>query len=394
MPRTILHLDLDAFFCAVEELHNPALQGRAFAVGGRPESRGVVASCSYPARRHGVRSAMPMGHALRLCPDLVIVPARHRAYSAMSRKVMERLHRITPLVEQISIDEAFLDVTALNEPGERVARRLQATIRQELQLPCSLGVASNKLVAKIANNLGKAAARGEGPPNAIRVVAFGQEADFLAPLPCSELWGVGPKTAARLAELGIATIGELAQRDATELEAHFGKHGRELAERARGLDDRPVVTEHDPKSVSQETTFVRDVRDATQLRQTLHELSQRVSRDLQRKGVTGNTVKLKLRRPDFSTPTRQTRLDLPTDDAARIEAAALLLFERLWQPGEPIRLLGVGVSGLGNGPRQMGLFDAPDERKERVIATLDAVRRRFGESAIMPATEVTRRPKR
>lgn len=394
MPRTILHLDLDAFFCAVEELHNPALAGRAFAVGGRPESRGVVASCSYPARRKGVHSALPMGQALRLCPDLVIVPARHRAYSAMSRKVMERLHRLTSLVEQISIDEAFLDVTALEESGERLARALQASIRQDLGLPCSLGVATNKLVAKIANNVGKAQAKGDGPPNAIRVVPPGQEAAFLAPLPCVELWGVGPKTAARLAEMGIETIGALADRSPEELEAIFGKHGRDLAIRARGIDDRPVVTEHDPKSVSQETTYGRDVRDGAVLRATLRELAQRVSADLQRKGVTGNTVRIKLRRPDFSTPTRQLRVDLPTDDVERIYAAALTLFERLWQPGEPVRLLGVGVSGLGSGPRQMGLFDAPDERAERVHATVDALRKRFGETALVRATEMTRRPRR
>lgn len=391
MARTILHLDLDAFFCAVEELHNPALQGRAFAVGGRPEARGVVASCSYPARRRGVRSAMPMGQALRLCPDLVIVPARHRAYSAMSLKVMERLHRLTPLVEQISIDEAFLDGSALEERGETLARRIQATIRQELGLPCSLGVASNKLVAKIANNIGKSRARGDGPPNAIQVVLPGQEAAFLAPLACDELWGVGPKTAARLSELGIETIGALAQRSPAELEALFGKLGWELAQRARGIDDRPVITEHETKSVSQETTFARDVREAEALRRTLWELSQRVSADLRRKGLTGMTVRLKLRRPDFTTPTRQTRLESPTDEAERIYATADALFSRLWQAGEPVRLLGVGVSSLGDGPRQMGLFDAPDERSERVHATLAEVRKRFGDGALVRATEMARR---
>lgn len=394
MARTILHLDLDAFFCAVEELHNPALAGRAFAVGGRPESRGVVASCSYPARRKGVRSAMPTAQALRLCPELVVVPPRHRAYSALSRKVMDRLYRLTAVVEQISIDEAFLDVSALNRPGERLARELQATIRRELGLPCSLGVASNKLVAKIANNVGKTAGRGDGPPNAITVVPPGQEAAFLAPLPCAELWGVGPKTAARLAELGIATIGDLAQRSSEEMDALFGKQGRDLVLRARGLDDRPVATEHERKSVSQETTFGRDVRDGGVLRATLRELAEGVSRDLRCEGLAGATVRLKLRRPDFSTPTRQMRLEQATDDAARIYAAALRLFEQLWIEGEPVRLLGVGVSGMATGPRQMELFAPRDPRAERIDATLEAVRRRFGEGALVRANRLAppRRP--
>lgn len=391
MARTILHLDLDAFFCAVEELHNPALAGRAFAVGGKPESRGVVASCSYPARRRGVRSAMPMSQALRLCPELVVVPPRHRAYSAMSRKVMERVHRLTDLVEQLSIDEAFLDVSASARSGERLARELQATIHRELGLPCSVGVASNKLVAKIANNVGKAAGRGDGPPNAITVIPPGQGAAFLAPLSCNELWGVGPKTAARLAELGITTIGQLAQRSPKEMDALFGKHGHDLTLRARGIDDRPVSTEHERKSVSQETTFNRDVRDGAALRATLRELAEGVSRDLRREGLAGITVRLKLRRPDFSTPTRQLRVEHATDEAERIYSAALRLFEQLWVTGEPVRLLGIGVSGLSDGPRQMGLFERRDARAERMDATLDAVRRRFGEDALVRANALPRR---
>ncbi|MBI4771414.1 MAG: DNA polymerase IV, partial [Chloroflexi bacterium] len=206
MPRKILHLDLDAFFCAVEEQRDPALRGQAFAVGGRPEARGVVASCSYAARRFGVRSAMPMARAVKLCSGLIIVPSRHKVYSDVSRQVMERLYDLTPLVEQISIDEAFLDVSDLPESGEALARRLQATMRDELRLPCSLGVATNKLVAKIASDVGKAAARTGAPPNAILVVPPGEEAAFLAPLPAAALWGVGPKTATRLAGLGIHTI--------------------------------------------------------------------------------------------------------------------------------------------------------------------------------------------
>lgn len=186
-PRTILHLDLDAFYCAVEEQRDPSLRGRPFAVGGKPNQRGVVSSCSYAARRYGIHSAMPMSQAVRLCPNLIIVPPDHARYSAASAKVMERLHDMTPLVEQISIDEAFLDVTMRREDGELLARRLQAIIRDELHLPCSLGVATNKLVAKIATNVGKAGTNRDMPPNAICVVPPGQEAAFLAPLSVREL---------------------------------------------------------------------------------------------------------------------------------------------------------------------------------------------------------------
>jgi DNA polymerase-4 len=208
MPRTILHLDLDAFFCAVEETRNPALRGKAFAVGGQPNERGVVASCSYAARKMGVRSAMPMSRAIRLCPGLIIVSSHHRIYGEVSRQVMEILHNTTGLVEQISIDEAFLDISDIRDQAERVARGLQARIRSELHLPSSIGIASNKLVAKIATEVGKAAAlpriQAPGvaePPNAVTVVPDGEEAAFLSPLPSDMLWGVGPKTFQRLADL-------------------------------------------------------------------------------------------------------------------------------------------------------------------------------------------------
>jgi DNA polymerase IV len=388
MSRAIIHLDLDAFFCSVEELQNPALRGKAFAVGGRPESRGVVASCSYPARRRGVRSAMPMAQAVRLCPGLLVAPAQHRLYRTVSRKVMGYLATITPRLEQISIDEAFLDISEQAEAPAQLAIQLQQHIRQEFGLPCSLGVASNKLVAKIATNVGKDRGRGDGPPNAIQVVAVGEEAAFLAPLPCAELWGVGPKTAALLAALGMHTIGDIAQWPADDLARRFGKHGQELAKRARGEDDRPVVTEYDPRSVSQETTFAQDVRDGARLRQTLQGLAQGVSRDLKRKGLAGITVKLKLRWFDFVTLTRQSTLAQPTDDAARIGEVAERLLEKVWAPGQAVRLLGVGVSGLGMAVRQPGLWDVPDERSERLSETLRAVRKRYGDGAVRRGSDL------
>lgn len=379
--RKIIHFDLDAFYCAVEEQRDPKLRGKPFAVGGRPEERGVVASCSYPARQLGVRSAMPMSQALKLCPTLLIVPARHRAYGRVSQQVMARLHRLTPRVEQLSIDEAFLDVTLLTDTAESIARQLQMTIRTELRLPCSLGVATNKLVAKIATNIGKAAVRGGAPPNAIRVVPPGHEAAFLAPLPCEELWGVGPKTAERLHALGMATIGDIARWPEAELVSRFGKSGHDLAQHAKGIDHRTVEPQRATKSISQETTFVRDVRDGEQLRRILGEQAAVVSHELKRKRLTAATVKLKLRWSDFTTISRQSTFAQPVDDEAQLAAAALHLFDQEWH-GELVRLIGVGVSGLSNAARQLSLWDAPNEKEERLWQAVETLRKRFGNQAI------------
>lgn len=362
MPRAIIHLDLDAFYCAVEEQHHPDLRGKPFAVGGKPSERGVVASCSYPARAVGVRSAMPMSRAMRLCPGLIIVPPHFERYRAASQQVMARLHALTPLVEQISIDEAFLDVTALPDPPATLARQLQATIHADLNLPCSLGLATNKLIAKIASDHGKSLARGGGPPNAITLVPPGTEAEFLAPLPVDRLWGVGPKTAARLHEMGITTIGALAQVPETELARRFGKNGEEMSRHARGLDDRPIVTEHETKSISQEITFSRDVTDPSRLRAVIHEQSESIAHQLQKETLEATTIKLKLRWPDFSTLSRQTTLSQPFSDAPLIAQTAWRLLEKVWQPGKPIRLLGVGVSGLGTHPHQLSLWQNSDPK--------------------------------
>ena len=389
MHRKILHIDLDAFFCAVEELHDPVLQGRPFAVGGRPEGRGVVASCSYAARRFGVRSAMPMFQALKLCPGLQTVRPHYKRYSAMSREVMERLHDFTPLVEQLSIDEAFLDVSDLPESGEVLARQLQTVIRDELRLPCSVGVAANKLVAKTATDVAKSTGKSEGPPNAILVVASGQESAFLAPLPTDRLWGVGPKTRERLEKLGMWTIGDIARQSEEYLIKHFGKHGHDLALRARGIDDRPVVTTRTAKSVSQEVTYPRDVADRKILVRTLHSQSEQVGRRLRRLRVSGNTIKLKLRRANFTTLTRQHTLSQPTDQDNAIYTVAVQLFDNLWIPGEAVRLIGVGVTGLGAPIRQLSLWGSgEDERRRRLQTTLDSLRDRFDDRIIQRGSEL------
>jgi len=381
-PRKILHIDLDAFFCAAEELKDPTLRGTAFAVGGRPETRGVVSSCSYAARQHGVRSAMPTARALRLCPGLKVVPPRHGYYGELSDQVMQRIGDLTPLVEPISIDEAFLDVSDLPDSPGDIAARLQARIFTELQLPASLGAASNKLVAKIATDVGKAANRGPNPPMAITVVPPGDEAAFLAPLPVQSLWGVGPKSAARLKELGIHTIGDLAARPEPSVADVFGLVGHELWLRAQGRDDDPVVTEWTAKSVSQETTFARDVTDQQALTKTLRQLADGVARRLRADGLCGSTVKIKLRWSDFTTLTRQSTLAQPTDLDSEIFGTALQLFEHTWVPPRPVRLIGVGVTGLGATARQLALWNEPTERERKLVAAVDALRERFGDSVI------------
>jgi len=386
--RKILHLDLDAFFCAVEELQDPSLRGLAFAVGGKPDQRGVVSSCSYAARRFGVRSALPMSQAVRLCPNLLIRPPQFKAYRAASEQVMTRLNNLTPFVEQISIDEAFLDVTMLPDKAEIIARRLQAQINTELGLPCSLGVASNKLVAKIANNIGKDRAGKDAPPNAIMVIPPGTEAEFLAPLGTRELWGVGPKTAEQLARLGIKTIGDIARYPAKQLILKFGKHGEELAERSKGIDTRPVETESETKSVSKETTFNQDLRDAELLKRTLRSLSDGVGRQLRKNGLSGTTVRIKLRWSDFTTLTRQVTLPHPTQHDNEIYQAALKLFTRAWA-GRPVRLIGVGVSGFEGGAFQTGLWDAPLPKQDtRLESVLDTLRDRFGESVVKRGSDL------
>jgi DNA polymerase-4 len=383
MPRKILHMDLDAFFCSVEELSTPGLRGIPFAVGGSPDGRGVVTSCSYAARKLGIHSAMPMARAIRLCPTLVVVRGHHRAYGVASRQVMEKLKDITGLVEVVSIDEAFLDVTDLPESAESIARKLQSRILKELKLPCSIGVASNKLVAKVANDVGKKASRGNMAPCAVTVVPPGEEAAFLAPLPTEMLWGVGPKTSARLEELGIHTIGDVAGWPQEELSKRFGEYGDYLHRHALGIDTRKVSPEHEGrKSVSQETTFHRDVRDDQVLATRVRELSAQVGRTLRRKGLGGQVVRIKLRWPDFTTLTRQMRLENPTNSGEEIARAALELLGRVRPSGKAVRLIGVGVASLGEPIRQLSLWEDGSQKTRSLEAALDAIQERFGEQVI------------
>ena len=392
--RKILHLDLDAFFCAVEEQLNPELRGKAIAVGGQPDERGVVASASYPARAYGVRSAMPMGQALRLCPHLVVVGATRGVYGQRSKAVMAILRDTAPDVEPLSIDEAFLDVTILPEPIETIARKLQKRINAELELPCSLGGATNKLLAKTANTMGKARQPTDKPPNAITIVPPGAEASFLAPLPIQRLWGVGPKNAETLSQLGLTTVGDVANWSEAALTARLGKLGADIWRRAQGIDFRPVMTEHEAKSISKEVTFARDVADEAALKLTLRRLSDGVGRQARKAGVTGTTVKIKLRWTDFTTLNRQVTLDQPTDMDSEIYALAARLFDQIWVEGRPVRLIGVGLGGFSQPNKQMGLWEdrEGDGQAEELQSALDRLRDRFGETMITRASDLHYRP--
>jgi DNA polymerase-4 len=356
-PRAIIHLDLDAFFAAVEVLKEPELTGKPLLIGGRPAGRGVVAAASYPARAFGIHSAMPMARALVLCPEAIVRPVRRRSeYREFSTRVMGILRQSSRLVEQVSIDEAYIDLTdqlATWDEAIRVAEGLQRRISKETRLSASLGVATNKLLAKVASDQDK--------PGGLTVVRPGDEAAFLAPLPVRVLWGVGPVTAEKLAQMDVTTVGDLAGLSEESLWKGFGRHGPVLARMARGIDERPVVTEYEPKSVSHERTFSRDLADARALRRQLWRLSQGVGKRLRRREVAGETVAIKLRYADFTTLTRQTRLSVPTDNDEEIYQAAVALLRRTWQPGRPVRLLGVAARGLTTPAGQIRLWEDENE---------------------------------
>jgi DNA polymerase-4 len=377
--RTILHVDLDAFFAAVEQRDHPEWRGKPLAVGmGGANDRGVVSAASYEARKFGVHSAMPIRTAKRLCPDCIFVPVRGAAYQAASREVMAILRRFTPLVQPISIDEAFMDVTGSRQlfgDGEAIARLIKGAIRDELSLTASVGVAATKLVAKIASDLRK--------PDGLVVVEPGAEVGFLAPLPISRLWGVGPSTATALRDFGVATIGDLQALDRSGLVRRFGKHGASLVDRAHGLDADAVDDPDAAKSVSHEMTFDEDTSDPEVLERTLLAMSEGVSGRLRHAGIKAGTVTVKIRDSGFNTVTRQRGLAEPSDMTEPIWRAALEL-ARPEMRGKRIRLLGVAASGFGV-REQLGLFEPEDMRRRRAVEAADEIRERFGSRAITRA---------
>jgi nucleotidyltransferase/DNA polymerase involved in DNA repair len=381
---SIIHVDLDAFFAAVEQRDHPELRGKPVIVGGDPRSRGVVSTCSYEARKFGVHSAMPLRTALSLCPDGIFVPVDGAKYQRVSREVMTVLRRFTPAVEQVSIDEAFLDVAGsegLFGTAPDIARRIKAEVVAATGLTISAGVATNKLVAKVGSDLRK--------PDGLVVVQPGQEAAFLAPLEIRRLWGIGPKTAERLHGLGIRTIGELAALPVETLVRALGDHGATLHDRALGIDADPVVGGGEAaKSVSHETTFEVDVTDAAEIERTLLALTEGVSARLRSAGLRAGTVAVKVRDSQFRTVTRQKTLPEPSDLTDTIWRAALELV-RPEVRGKKIRLLGVAATQLGR-PEQTTMFEVVDAKQRRVVDATDAVRRRFGDRAVTRASLLNR----
>ena len=382
----ILHIDMDAFYASVEERDNPELVGKPVIVGGTPDGRGVVAAANYEVRKFGVHSAMPAATAKRLCPHAIFLRPRMSHYAEISGQIREIFGRFTPLVEPLSLDEAFLDLHGTEKlfgPPAETGRRIQREIRNELDLPASVGVATNKFLAKIASDLEK--------PNGFVVVEPGREQEFLDPLPLSRLWGVGRATGGRLEKLGLQTIGQLRKLSAEELTDQFGKHGRHLWNLAHAIDNRNVVPDREAKSISHETTFETDITDMETLRAWLLHLTEQVAARLRRHDLQGTTVQIKVRYSDFHTITRAHSLRQPTNVTDQIwTTASELLSTRL--PNRPlrIRLLGIGVSGLGTGDeRQQTLFDDADhEDLQRLDASVDEIRERFGRDGLSRGSDL------
>lgn len=386
--RRILHIDMDAFYASVEQRDHPAYRGRPVIVGADPQGgrgRGVVSAASYEARAFGIHSAMPISQAYRRCPEGVFLAVRMSHYQAVSAQIFQIFGRYTDLVEPLSLDEAFLDVTGslrLFGPADVIGRRIQTEIRAETGLGASVGIAANKFVAKVASDLRK--------PNGFVVVSPGQEFDFLQALPIERLWGVGPKTAGRLRRMGLTTIGEVAAHPQPALAAAFGRLGAQLWELANGIDPRPVIPDEPAQSVGAETTFPEDTADPVRIRQTLLALSERVARRLRVEALQAGAITLKLRDETFRTQTRSVSLSEPTDQSQDFYRTALLLLERSSSLGRKMRLLGVTASNLSDvrGPgRQLSLELNPASAKHRRLTeAVDRIQARFGKGAIGPAS--------
>jgi len=378
--RQILHIDMDAFFASVEQRDDPSLRGKPVLVGGG-ERRGVVAAASYEARPFGVRSAMPMARALRLCPEAIVVPPSRGRYEEASAAVFAVFERFTPLVEGLSLDEAFLDVTAsrrLFGDGEAIARQIKAAIRDETELVASAGVAPSKFVAKIASDLDK--------PDGLVVVGGDEVEGFLAPLPIERMWGIGPKAAHRLRSMGFETLGDLARADEATLERALGSWGAEVGRLARGIDDRDVVPDREAKSIGAEETYDDDLTTRAAIERTLLAHASRVAARLHRSALCAGRVTVKLKRADFTLKTRQARLPHPVDDATSIYEVACALLDRFELRGHRFRLTGVSAGDLQKGPPPRTLFEDETRSKRRAVEkAMGELRERFGAGGLTRA---------
>lgn len=376
----ILHVDMDAFYASVEQRDDPTLVGRPVIVGGSAEGRGVVAAANYEARKFGVHSAMAAAQAKRLCPNAVFLKPRIDHYAQVSRQIREIFEQFTPLVEPLSLDEAFLDVRGsvpLFGPAAEIGRRIKQQVRSELRLVASVGVAPTKFVAKIASDLQK--------PDGFVVVNPEEVRGFLDPLPVGRLWGVGKVTGRTFARLGIRTIGQLRQLPLPTVHELFGNAGEHYWQLAQGIDDRRVVPDREAKSISHETTFTEDIADVELLRAWLVELVEQVARRLRRHGLKGRTVELKVRYADFKTISRSLTLAEPSHTTQELLAAGVeLLTQRLPPRSLPVRLLGFGVTKFDeSGETQPLLFDEPErERNRELDRVADQITSKFGKHAL------------
>ncbi len=377
--RWILHLDMDAFYASVEQLDNPELRGRPLIVGGG--ERGVVSTCSYEARAFGVRSAMPLFQARKLCPRAVFLPVRMERYKEKSREVMAVLDGFSPLVEQASVDEAYVDLTGLERifgGAAETARAVRDAVREKTGLSCSVGLAPVKFLAKIASDMNK--------PGGLTVLLHADVPAFLEKLPAGRIPGVGRQTLAQLESLGMRTAADVARQSAEFWSKRLGKAGEALYDRARGIDGRPVRPVVDPKSESAENTFARDTLDREILAAWLLRQAERVGESLRRRNLAGRTITLKVKYGDFVQVTRARTLKRPTNLTRPIYETALELLEEL-NPARPLRLIGVGVSHFGEGERQFSLLPEPEEedrqREARLDNALDELRRKFGRGAVV-----------
>lgn len=381
--RTILHMDMDAFYASVEMLDNADLRGKPVIVGGTT-NRGVVSAASYEARKFGVHSAMPIMQARKLCPHGVFLGVRMPRYQEISRMIMEIFHRFTPLVEPLSLDEAFLDVTAskaLKGDGQTIAREIKRLVLTETGLTVSAGVASCKLIAKIASDQNK--------PDGLTVVPHGTEKEFLAPLPINRLWGVGQATRKTLALVGVSTIGDLSRLPEKILIAKFGdKHGHHLRQVSQGIDSREVTPEHDVKSIGNEETFAKDLVAFKRIRQELLALCTQVGKRARAHGISGKTITVKVKYGDFQQVTRATTLPSPVNDDRSLYQAGCELLTKTEAGRRPIRLLGLTISNLTPAGKsaQLGLFtdSGLQKKREDLYQAMDAISNRYGRAAIIP----------